>query len=151
MRSPPLLSSLLLPLAAGATHVWFSQALAVALICLLLIMWMIYIPYRGGFRWTISSLEKLSQRRRRGASSTTSGIQIPTRALILANDIGILMCCGMVGYIAEGLSGAMRALVISSTILASIGGFVLGIIHAIWVYGPQSIHDNDPESLALAA
>ena len=120
MRSPPLLGSLSLSLTAGVTHIWFSQSLALALICLLLIMWMIYIPYRGGFRWTINSLEMLSQRRRGGASPT-SGIQIPTRAQMLANVFGVLMCCGMVGYMAGGLAGAMKALIINAAILASIG------------------------------
>lgn len=148
MFAPPLISSLVLPLAAGAAYLWLSNTVAIGLLCLLLVFWMIYIPYRGGFRSTISTLES---RKRRRAPAPSGDADIPTRATILINVLGSLAFCGTVGYFAGGLAGAMKALVISGAILASIAGFIIGSVHALWVYGPLAMHCSDEEAIAIAS
>lgn len=146
MIAPPLISSLVLPIIAAGLYLWWSEAVVVP-ICLMLILWMVYIPYKGAFRATISALQN---RKLRKVASKSDDVYIPTRATITINVIGILLFCGTVGYFAGGLAGAMKALVVTGAILASVAGFIVGMVHAIWVYGPDA-YVLDDEAVVIAA
>lgn len=133
MIGPPLLSNVIFPMGAVAAYSLGAPNLALGLIAILLLYWMTFIPYQAGFRWTIQIVDSKEFSSYSGDEDTT----YPTGKGLLANAIGIIICSATLGYFAGGVVGAMQTMIIAFSILASCGAWLGGMVHAIYVYGPD--------------
>lgn len=144
MVGPPVFSNVTFPTAAFAFHVLEFPNVALGIIAVLLFYWMTFIPYQRGFRSAIRVFES----RKLSSHSSNEDTEFPTGKSLIANAIGILICSGTLGYFAGGVVGAMQTIVVVFSILASFAAWLLGMTHAVYVYGPHGHYSGRSRAYA---